>query len=83
MQSDRQVLEENIHCLLGEGVSKEQVHTVDIYLLPPHEDPETCTSWLRMRNRDGKYQLMFEETVTGATYIMLALVGSSLRRKPV
>ena len=27
------------------------------------EDPETCTSWLRMRNRDGHYTLMFEETV--------------------
>ena len=30
---------------------------------PPHEDPETCTSWLRMRNRDGLYTLMFEETM--------------------
>ncbi len=23
----------------------------DIYLLPPGEDSETCTCWLRMRNR--------------------------------
>jgi hypothetical protein len=40
-----------------------EIETTDIYLLPPHEDPETCTSWLRMRNRDGHYTLMFEETV--------------------
>ena len=57
--------EEQICQYLGADVKREEVHTVDIYLLPPHEDPETCTSWLRMRNREGKYQLMFEETVTG------------------
>lgn len=34
--------------------------TYDIYLLPPGEDPEACQSYLRMRNRDGKYNLMFE-----------------------
>ena len=44
-------------------VETSEVESTDIYLLPPHEDPETCTSWLRMRNRDGHYTLMFEETV--------------------
>lgn len=34
--------------------------TYDIYLLPPGEDPEACQSYLRMRNKDGKYSLMFE-----------------------
>jgi uridine kinase len=34
--------------------------TYDIYLLPPGEDPEACQSYLRMRNREGKYNLMFE-----------------------
>ncbi|XP_062100299.1 inorganic pyrophosphatase TTM1-like [Humulus lupulus] len=34
--------------------------TYDIFLLPPGEDPEACQSYLRMRNRDGKYNLMFE-----------------------
>ncbi|GMH38094.1 hypothetical protein BSKO_05978 [Bryopsis sp. KO-2023] len=43
---------------------------VDIYLLPPNEDPETCTSWLRMRNRDGRYSLMFEECVTEGPFII-------------
>lgn len=45
-------------------VSKEHTETMeetyDIYLLPPGEDPEACQSYLRMRNRDGKYNLMFE-----------------------
>ncbi|WMV21654.1 hypothetical protein MTR67_015039 [Solanum verrucosum] len=36
--------------------------TYDIYLLPPSEDPEACQSYLRMRNKDGKYTLMFEVT---------------------
>ena len=47
-------------------VETSECETTDIYLLPPHEDPETCTSWLRMRNRDGHYTLMFEETVCDA-----------------
>jgi len=45
-------------------VETSECETTDIYLLPPHEDPETCTSWLRMRNRDGRYTLMFEETMS-------------------
>ena len=44
--------------------------TYDIYLLPPGEDVETCTSWLRMRNRDGRYNLMFEEWVTDGPFII-------------
>lgn len=42
----------------------------DIYLLPPNEDPETCQSWLRMRNRDGRYSLMFEEWVSEGPFII-------------
>ena len=44
-------------------IETSECETTDIYLLPPHEDPETCTSWLRMRNKDGRYTLMFEETM--------------------
>lgn len=56
---------DKIRELLSQDGYKEgtEIETTDIYLLPPHEDPETCTSWLRMRNRDGHYTLMFEETV--------------------
>lgn len=42
----------------------------DIYLLPPNEDPETCQTWLRMRSRDGKYTLIFEEFVTDDPFII-------------
>ena len=44
--------------------------TFDIYLLPPGEDIETCASWLRMRNREGRYQLMFEEWVVDGPFII-------------
>lgn len=41
--------------------------TYDIYLLPPGEDPEACQSYLRMRNRDGKYSLIFEVRLISST----------------
>ncbi|CAN1310749.1 Inorganic pyrophosphatase TTM2 [Linum perenne] len=44
--------------------------TYDIYLLPPGEDPESCQSYLRMRNKEGKYNLMFEEWVTDAPFVI-------------
>lgn len=44
-------------------VKPRESETYDIYLVPPGEDPETCQSWLRMRYRDGRYNLMFEEWV--------------------
>ena len=65
LKSDRVPEESKIKAVLGnECQITAEVETADIYLLPPNEDPETCTSWLRMRNRDGHYTLMFAETVT-------------------
>lgn len=56
---------------LGEGMSsRTEAELYDIHLLPPAEDPETCASWLRMRNRDGRYTLMFEEWVTEGDFII-------------
>ena len=49
---------------------KESPEYYDIYLLPPQEDPETCNTWIRMRNRAGKYMLMFEEWVTDGPFIL-------------
>ena len=49
---------------------KESLEYYDIYLLPPNKDPETCNTWIRMRNRDGKYMLMFEEWVTDGPFII-------------
>lgn len=45
-----------LHQLHGAGVCCCVAVAADIYLLPPNEDPETCQSWLRMRNRDGRYR---------------------------
>lgn len=46
--------------VMSEEHKETMEETYDIYLLPPGEDPEACQSYLRMRNRDGKYNLMFE-----------------------
>ena len=54
----------------GDGVTQEQERTADLFLMPPGEDAETCRDWIRMRQRDGKYSLSFEETVVdGSTLI--------------
>ena len=70
LKSDKIPTDEEIESVLDHSNSEspvtrtDEVETADIYLLPPNEDPEQCTSWLRLRNRDGHYSLMFEETVT-------------------
>ncbi|PSC70801.1 DNA topoisomerase I [Micractinium conductrix] len=51
-------------------VKPRESETYDIYLVPPGEDPETCQSWLRMRYRDGRYNLMFEEWVVEGHFII-------------
>lgn len=61
----------DILLVLQEGaLTKTEAEMCDIHLLPPNEDPETCASWLRMRNRDGRYTLMFEEWVTEGDFII-------------
>ena len=62
-QSARTVSVEQIKGVLHENTVETNEETYDIYLLPPGEDPETCQSYLRMRNRDGKYCLMFEVAI--------------------
>ena len=42
----------------------------DMYLLPPMEQAETCQTWLRMRNTNGKYTLIFEETMSDGPFII-------------
>jgi hypothetical protein len=39
-------------------------------MMDPQANPDTCASWLRMRNRDGRYTLMFEEWVTEGDFII-------------
>lgn len=60
LQSPRSLTPEKIKAVLGDDHTESNEETYDIYLLPPGEDPEACQSYLRMRNREGKYNLMFE-----------------------
>lgn len=60
LQSPRTITPTDIKVALGEDHTESIEETYDIYLLPPGEDPESCQSYLRMRNREGKYNLMFE-----------------------
>jgi uridine kinase len=60
VQSPRSLTPDKIKAVLGDDHTECNEETYDIYLLPPGEDPESCQSYLRMRNREGKYNLMFE-----------------------
>ena len=66
--------------LQADHTHKRDSDTYDIYLLPPGEDVETCTSWLRMRNRDGRYNLMFEEWVTDGPFVISPRITFEVRR---
>ncbi|EPS62973.1 hypothetical protein M569_11811, partial [Genlisea aurea] len=70
LKSSRSVTVDQIKAVLGEDCNETTEETYDIYLLPPGEDPEACQSYLRMRNKDGKYNLMFEEWVTDGPFII-------------
>ncbi|XP_051144528.1 inorganic pyrophosphatase TTM2-like [Andrographis paniculata] len=70
LKSMRNVTTEQVKFVMSEGHSESTEQTYDIYLLPPGEDPDTCQSYLRMRNKDGKYNLMFEEWVTDPPFVI-------------
>nr|CAB3447672.1 unnamed protein product [Digitaria exilis] len=70
LKSPRSLTPEKIKAVLGDDHTEGNEETYDIYLLPPGEDPEACQSYLRMRNREGKYNLMFEEWVTDNPFII-------------
>ncbi|GFQ01390.1 uridine-cytidine kinase c [Phtheirospermum japonicum] len=70
LKSLRNVDVEKTKSIMSEEHTETTEQTYDIYLLPPGEDPETCQSYLRMRNKDGKYNLMFEEWVTDPPFVI-------------
>ncbi|KAG8382974.1 hypothetical protein BUALT_Bualt05G0135700 [Buddleja alternifolia] len=70
LKSMRDVTVEQIKSIMSEEHTESTEQTYDIFLLPPGEDPETCQSYLRMRNKDGKYNLMFEEWVTDIPFVI-------------
>lgn len=70
LKSTREVTVEQIKAVVSSEHSESLEQTYDIYLLPPGEDPESCQSYLRMRNKEGKYNLMFEEWVTDNPFVI-------------
>ncbi|KAK8699596.1 hypothetical protein V6N13_115679 [Hibiscus sabdariffa] len=70
LKSARKLTVDQIKSVLSEDHTETEEQTYDIYLLPPGEDPESCQSYLRMRNKDGKYSLMFEEWVTDIPFVI-------------
>ncbi|XP_056165474.1 inorganic pyrophosphatase TTM2 [Syzygium oleosum] len=70
LKSSRDVAVDQIKPVMSEEHAETSEQTYDIYLLPPGEDPESCQSYLRMRNKDGKYSLMFEEWVTDNPFVI-------------
>ncbi|KAI3423459.1 CYTH domain-containing protein [Psidium guajava] len=70
LKSSRNVAVDQIKAVISEEHAGTTEQTYDIYLLPPGEDPESCQSYLRMRNKDGKYSLMFEEWVTDNPFVI-------------
>lgn len=70
LQSTKAVTEDQIRDVIVAEHTETTEETYDIYLLPPGEDPEACQSYLRMRNRDGKYNLMFEVMILNNSFLM-------------
>ncbi|KAL5723417.1 uridine/cytidine kinase [Ranunculus cassubicifolius] len=70
LKSPKTLTVDQIRAVVSKEHNENMEETYDIYLLPPGEDPEACQSYLRMRNRDGKYNLMFEEWVTDSPFII-------------
>ncbi|KAG6651236.1 hypothetical protein I3843_06G090600 [Carya illinoinensis] len=70
LKSARKVTVEQVKAIFTEYHTETMEQTYDIYLLPPGEDPESCQSYLRMRNKDGRYSLMFEEWVTDNPFVI-------------
>ncbi|XP_059288267.1 LOW QUALITY PROTEIN: inorganic pyrophosphatase TTM1-like [Lycium ferocissimum] len=70
LKSTKTVTVDQIKAVFSNEYKETTEETYDIYLLPPGEDPEACQSYLRMRNKDGKYTLMFEEWVTDSPFII-------------
>ncbi|KAG6398983.1 hypothetical protein SASPL_140455 [Salvia splendens] len=76
LKSTKNVTEEEIKAVMSKDHTESTEQTYDIYLLPPGEDPEICQSYLRMRNKDGMYNLMFE--VQGRDRLIVKCVADQL-----
>ncbi|XP_060182518.1 inorganic pyrophosphatase TTM1-like [Lycium barbarum] len=75
--STKTVTVDQIKAVFSNEYKETTEETYDIYLLPRGEDPEACQSYLRMRNKDGKYTLMFEVTYKFLVYMLSISVSNS------
>ncbi|KAK4399879.1 Inorganic pyrophosphatase TTM2 [Sesamum angolense] len=80
LKSMRDVTVKQVKSIMSEEHAESTEQTYDIYLLPPGEDPETCQSYLRMRNKDGKYNLMFERAASWWTNALGYTIAAILKR---
>lgn len=53
----------------------------DIYLHPPGVDPKNCVDWIRMRNSDGVYSIMFFEDIKEGGFIISPRVNYTVSVK--
>eukprot|EP00026_Physarum_polycephalum_P006959 Phypoly_transcript_07012.p1 GENE.Phypoly_transcript_07012~~Phypoly_transcript_07012.p1 ORF type:complete len:438 (+),score=72.83 Phypoly_transcript_07012:214-1527(+) len=53
----------------------------DIYLHPPGVDPKMCMDWIRMRNSDGVYSIMFFEDIKEGGFIISPRVNYTVSVK--
>ncbi|GJX78363.1 BTB/POZ domain-containing protein [Tanacetum coccineum] len=60
VQSSRNLAEDQVKSVMSDEHTQTLEDTYDIYLLSPGADSETYESYLRIRNREGRYSLMFE-----------------------
>lgn len=54
----------------GKVVGPTVARYYDIYLHPPGLNPKTCVDWIRMRNSDGVYSVMFFEELKEGGFII-------------
>eukprot|EP00232_Nephroselmis_pyriformis_P024867 CAMPEP_0182870914 /NCGR_PEP_ID=MMETSP0034_2-20130328/10810_1 /TAXON_ID=156128 /ORGANISM="Nephroselmis pyriformis, Strain CCMP717" /LENGTH=665 /DNA_ID=CAMNT_0025003431 /DNA_START=74 /DNA_END=2067 /DNA_ORIENTATION=+ len=68
LKSDKPYTAQEVERRLSEwsdcSIDAKDEETTDIYFLPPNEDQETCKDWIRMRLRNGRYWMSFEEYLT-------------------
>lgn len=77
------VSEEDVlkHLTPGKIIGPTIAKYYDIYLHPPGVDPKKCVDWIRMRNSDGVYSIMFFEDIKEGGFIISPRVNYTVSVK--
>ncbi|KYR01765.1 adenylate cyclase domain-containing protein [Tieghemostelium lacteum] len=70
LKSLNQVTIEQIHSVLVKPVTQQVARYYDIYLIPPGVKETSSTDWIRVRNADGQYSIMFSEEIKEGPFII-------------